>query len=63
MKNWLLAEFGALVRAIDAVPRLCGSFENSALRSGFFDPPLPVPVGSPPCAMKPGMTRWKTTPS
>ncbi len=23
----------------------------------------PVPVGSPPWAMKPGMTRWNTTPS
>ena len=24
---------------------------------------MPVPVGSPVCAMKPGITRWKTTPS
>ena len=63
MKNWLLAEFGALVRAIEQTPRTCGSRENSAFRSGFFDPPEPVPVGSPPWAMKPAITRWKTTPS
>ena len=63
MKNWLFAESGFDVRAIDAVPRRCGSTLNSAFRSGFFDPPLPVPVGSPPCAMKPGMTRWNTVPS
>src|SRR3990172_7402243 len=24
---------------------------------------MPVPVGSPPCAMKPSSTRWKVTPS
>ena len=31
------------------------------LRFGFLEPPVPVPVGSPPCAMKPSMTRWNTT--
>ncbi len=36
---------------------------NSALRSGSSLPPVPVPVGSPPWAMKPGITRWNTTPS
>jgi hypothetical protein len=36
---------------------------NSALRSGLSEPPMPVPVGSPPCAMKPSITRWNTTPS
>ena len=44
-------------------PRSNGTFENSALRSGLDEPPVPVPVGSPVCAMKPGITRWKTTPS
>ena len=63
MKNWLLALLGLAVRAIETVPRLCFSSENSALRSGRSEPPEPVPVGSPVCAMKPGMTRWNTTPS
>ena len=38
------------------------SCENSAGRSGSSEPPVPVPVGSPVCAMKPSMTRWKATP-
>ncbi len=63
MKNWLLALFGLDERAIEQVPRTCGVVENSAVRSGCLLPPMPVPVGSPPCAMKPGMTRWNTTPS
>ena len=45
---------GVGLRAIDTVPRTCGAFENSALRSGRSDPLVPVPLGSPPCAMKPG---------
>ena len=60
MKNWLLALFGFGVRAIEAVPRTCGSSLNSALRLGWSEPLVPVPVGSPPCAMKPGITRWNT---
>ena len=63
MKNWLLAEFGLEVRAIEQTPRTCGSLENSAFRFGLSEPPEPVPVGSPPWAMKPGITRWNTTPS
>ena len=63
MKNWLLAEFGAEVRAIEQVPRTCGSGLNSAFRSGFFELPVPVPFGQPVCAMKPAITRWKTMPS
>ena len=63
MKNWLLAELGSLVRAIEQAPRTCGSRLNSAFRSGFDEPPMPRPVGSPPWAMKPAITRWKTTPS
>src|SRR3546814_18427420 len=62
MKNWLLAEFGFDVRAMEQTPRTCGSAENSAFRSGFSDPPMPVPVGSPPCAMKPSITRGNKTP-
>src|ERR1700733_10866555 len=62
MKNWLFAESGLLLRAIEQVPRTCDSGENSAFRLDFFDPPVPVPVGSPVCAMKPGITRWQTTP-
>ena len=54
--------FGTLC-AIDTVPRRCGMALNSALRSGSCDPPPPVPVGSPVCAMKPSITRWKASPS
>ena len=32
---------------------------NSAGTLGRLEPPEPVPVGSPVCAMNPGMTRWK----
>src|SRR4051812_13181081 len=42
MKNWLLALFGFCERAIDAVPRTCGSRENSAARLGLSDPPMPL---------------------
>ena len=63
MKNWLLALFGLDERAIEAVPRTCGSPLNSAARSGLSDPLMPVPVGSPPWAMKPSITRWNTTSS
>ena len=35
MKNWLLALFGFCARAIEAVPRTCGSRLNSAGRSGL----------------------------
>ena len=63
MKNWLLALLGSEVRAMEQTPRAWRSFENSAFRLGFFEPEVPVPVGSPPWAMKPAMTRWKTTPS
>src|SRR5215467_558082 len=62
MKNWLFALFGLAERAIEHVPRTCFSPENSALRSPRSDPPVPVPVGSPVCAMNPGITRWNTTP-
>ena len=36
---------------------------SSSSRNLYPGPPLPVPVGSPPWIMKPGMTRWKITPS
>src|SRR5690606_36987753 len=63
MKNWELAEFGFWERAIEQVPRTWLMFENSAFRSGLSEPPMPVPVGSPACAMKPSITRWKTMPA
>jgi len=53
MKNWLLALLGLLLRAIETVPRTCFSAVNSAFKSGRCEPPVPVPVGSPVCAMKP----------
>ena len=46
MKNWLLAEFGSLVRAIEQTPRTCGSAENSAFRFGLYEPPVPLPVSA-----------------
>ena len=30
---------------------------------GLVGAPVPLPVGSPPCDMKPSITRWKTTSS
>ena len=49
-------------RAMEQMPRTCGSALNSCFRFGYFEPPMPVPVGSPPWAMKPSMTRWNTMP-
>src|SRR5215212_4472745 len=63
MKNCELALLGSCDRAMPSVPRLKGSLENSAGMSGSFEPPMPVPVGSPVCAMNPSMTRWKIMPS
>src|SRR5215831_1671893 len=56
MQNWLSPESGDCARAIDTVPRRCGSLLNSAL-SFLPEPPVPVPWGQPVCAMKPSMTR------
>ena len=56
MKNWLSALSGSEVRAIATAPRANGSGENSAFK-GCPEPPVPVPVGSPVCAMKPSITR------
>src|SRR5262249_9991276 len=62
MKNWLLAELGFCARAIPTMPRLNGTLENSAGKSGYFEPPVPSPRWpSPVCAMNPGMTRWNGT--
>ncbi len=75
MKNCELAEFGLCERAIEQVPRTWEIAENSALRSGFSEPPMPARAGlklsepflpnftSPVWAMKSSMTRWNTTPS
>ncbi|MNW01802.1 hypothetical protein D3C71_1974910 [compost metagenome] len=75
MKNCELAEFGIWLRAIEHVPRTWLTFENSAFRSGFSEPPMPARAGlkcsppvlpyctSPVWAMKSSMTRWNTTPS
>src|SRR6185437_13910953 len=63
MKNCEWAEFGSSVRAMPKMPRLKWVWLNSAGRLGSLEPPPPVPVGSPVWAMKPGMTRWKVSPS
>ena len=62
MKNWLSPESGLAARAIEVVPRTCGSLLNSAF-SFWPEPPVPVPCGQPVCAMKPSITRWNTMPS
>src|SRR3954466_1751760 len=46
MKNWLSAESGLAARAIEVVPRTCGSLLNSAF-SFLPEPPVPVPCGHP----------------
>ena len=62
MKNWELAEFGSLARAMPTMPRLNGVCENSAARFGYFDLPVPSKFcPSPVCAMKPSITRWNGT--
>ena len=63
MKNCEFAESGLCARAIEQVPRTCGSALNSCLMFGYFEPPVPVPFGQPVWAMKPSITRWKTMPS
>ena len=62
MKNCESALSGWPARAIEAVPRTWGSAENSAL-SFWPEPPVPSPLGSPVCTMKPSMTRWNLRPS
>ena len=49
--------------AIASVPRRCGVTLNSAFRSGSCEPPCPVALGSPVCAIKPSITRWNLIPS
>ena len=43
MKNCEFAEFGSFARAMPTMPRLNGTFENSAGRLGYFEPPVPSP--------------------
>src|SRR3546814_17861604 len=54
MQNCELALLGFIVRAIEQTPRTLCSRLNSAGSSGLSEPPVPVPVGSPPCALVPG---------
>src|ERR1039458_7842708 len=63
MKNWLPLVFGPAL-AIDRVPALVcfRSLWNSSANL-YPGPPRPVPSGSPPWIMKPGITRWKIVPS
>ena len=49
-------------RAMPTMPRLNGTLENSCLRFGYFEPPVPSKfLPSPVCAMKPSITRWNGT--
>src|SRR6266849_298347 len=49
-------------RAMPTMPRLNGTPEDSALRLGYFEPPVPLKFWpSPVCAIKPSITRWNGT--
>ena len=67
MKNCDEAEFANIERAMEITPRLCESklrtplLMNSPLMVSLL-PPVPVPVGSPPCTINPAITRWKIKP-
>src|SRR5947209_5844713 len=62
MKNCEFAESLLAERAMPTMPRLNGTLENSALRFGYFEPPVPLKfLPSPVCAMKPSITRWNGT--
>ena len=68
MKNWLLALLGSWARAMEMVPRVweMGLSQPLALNSPGMvssEPPVPLPLGSPPCIIKPSMIRWKVRPS
>ncbi|MNC57967.1 hypothetical protein D3C75_1076650 [compost metagenome] len=61
MKNWLVAEFGSEVRAMDRVPRVFSSPLPASLRIGSWVFFCTIwSVKPPPWTMKPGITRWKT---
>ncbi|MNR58587.1 hypothetical protein D3C85_1796210 [compost metagenome] len=60
MKNWLVAELGLEVRAIDSVPRTFFRPLLASLRIGSLVGFCTIcSVKPPPWAMKPGITRWK----
>jgi hypothetical protein len=46
MKNCELAEFTSCARAMEQVLATCGSALNSALRLGYFEPPVRSRAGS-----------------
>ncbi|MNC66841.1 hypothetical protein D3C75_1172860 [compost metagenome] len=58
MKNWLVAEFGSEVRAIDRVPRVFCRPLPASLRIGSRVGFCTIcSVNPPPWTMKPGITR------
>ena len=63
MKNCDPFVLGPLL-AMETTPRtVCfssGWTSSLNLPPQMLSPPLPVPVGSPPCSMKPLMLRWKS---
>jgi hypothetical protein len=60
MKNWLVAESGTEVRAMDRVPRtLCRPLLASFLIGALVSFCCICEVKPPPWTMKPGITRWK----
>src|SRR2546430_17243483 len=59
MKNWLSAESGLAARAIEAVPRTCGSLLDPGL-SFLAGTPGSVPCGHAGFALKTSVTRLNT---
>ena len=66
MKNWLLLLLGPLLAMLTTPSPLCVSDGWNSSAKGWPQmelPPVPVPVGSPPCTMKFLISRWNTVPS
>ena len=68
IKNWELALFLSLERAMETVPRtwemgFSTPFSANSPTTVSSEPPVPSPLGSPPWIMKPSMMRWKVRPS
>ena len=64
MKNWLVAEFGSIVRAIAMVPRrFLSPFMDSMAMGSRVSFWFMSRVNPPPWIMNPSMTRWKIVPS
>ena len=62
-KNWLPSVPGPAFAMLSRPPPVCRTFGANSPAYWYPGPPVPVPSGHPPCAMNPGMIRWKINPS